>query len=281
MMVNYNGKMIPENKFGLSAQNRAYKYGDAIFDTLKYHQNEIQFLEDHYFRLLSSMRMLRMKIPMNFTLKYYEDEILKTIEQNNLNNNLRIRVSVHRKDGGLYNPVNQEIDFVIEVHKINNFTYDNYEVELFKDFPVFSGMLSTIKTNNRLINVISSIFASENKYHNSILINEKKNIVEASNANIFLVCGNKVLTPTLQDGCINGIIRNKIIALINDHSDYTLEENSISPFELLKADEVFLTNSITEIQSVDKYRKKIFSTVITKKIRNLFDEKYYKIRSIS
>ncbi len=273
-MINFNGEIISKNEFHLSSKNRAFKYGDAIFDTLKFSQDKFYFIEDHYFRLMSSMRMLRMSIPMNFTLKYYEDEILKTIKKNTFIDEARIRVSVFRKEGGLYKPNSLEVDFVIEVNSINKTVNTSYKIELFKDFPVYSGLLSTIKTNNRMVNILSSIYASENNYDNCVLINEKKNIVEANNANIFLIKGKQIITPALTEGCINGIIRNKIIELLTNNDDYILLEASISPFELLKADEVFLTNSVFEIKSVTKYRKKTFLSVKTAEIRKLFMKRY-------
>ncbi len=271
-MINFNGKIISQNEFSLSSQNRAFKYGDAIFDTLKFTLDKIYFIEDHYFRLMSSMRMLRMHIPMHFTMNYYEDEILKTINKNNLNGDIRIRVSVFRKEGGLYKPKSQYVDFLMEVKTIDTIEDVFYEIELFKGFPVYSGLLSTIKTNNRMINILSSIYASENNYQNCVLINEKKNLVEANNSNLFLIKGNQVFTPAITEGCINGIIRKKMIELLSKNNNFTIEETAISPFELLKADEVFLTNSIVEVQAVNKYRKKTFLTVKTEEIRKLFIE---------
>jgi len=271
-MINFNGKIISQNEFSLSSQNRAFKYGDAIFDTLKFTLDKIYFIEDHYFRLMSSMRMLRMHIPMHFTMNYYEDEILKTINKNNLNGDIRIRVSVFRKEGGLYKPKSQYVDFLMEVKTIDTIEDTFYEIELFKGFPVYSGLLSTIKTNNRMINILSSIYASENNYQNCVLINEKKNLVEANNSNLFLIKGNQVFTPAITEGCINGIIRKKMIELLSKNNNFTIEETAISPFELLKADEVFLTNSIVEVQAVNKYRKKTFLTVKTEEIRKLFIE---------
>ncbi len=117
----------------MSSQNRAFKYGDAIFDTLKYQNDHIPFLEDHYFRLMSSIRMIRMKIPMNFTLNYYKEEILKTVKANDFKES-RIRVTVFRKEGGLYNPVDNNIDFLIEVNELSFNKLLSYEIELYKDF---------------------------------------------------------------------------------------------------------------------------------------------------
>ena len=270
-MINHNGSLKPRNDFKLSPDNRAFKYGDGIFDTLKFEDDTICFLEDHYFRLMSSMRMLRMRIPMDFTLDYYENQIRITLEANDLKNTARIRVNVFRQDGGLYAPLTNEINFLIETNSLSAATAGSIEIELFKDFPIASGLLSTIKTNNRVVNVLGSIYASENDYQNCILINEKKELVEALNANVFLIRGNEILTPSLESGCINGIIRKKVIELLKKQEIFKLLEHSISPFDLLKVDEVFLTNSIQEIQSVNRYRKKKYTTEKTKEVEALFD----------
>jgi len=270
-MVNQNGSIIKVNEVNLSYENRAFKYGDGVFDTLKFENGILYYLEDHYFRLMSSMRMLRMKIPMNFTLEYYEKQIRLTLFANDLNESARIRVNVFRENGGLYTPNSNEVSFLIEVGALNLKNNEQVEIELFKDFPLSSGILSTIKTNNRIINVLGSIFAKENAFQNCILINEKKEIVEALNANIFLIKANEIITPSLQTGCINGIIRKKIIEKLKKHDTFTISERSISPFDLLKVDEVFLSNSINEIQSVHKYRKKVYKMDVTEQIRNLFN----------
>ena len=270
-MINQNGSLTAEKDFTLSFDNRAFKYGDGIFDTLKFEDGVICYLEDHYFRLMSSMRMLRMRIPMDFTLEYYEKQIRTTLEANNLDHQGRVRVNVYREDGGLYTPVSNEINFIIQVSELPEFTPQIIEIELFKDFPIASGLLSTIKTNNRMVNVLGSIFAKENNYQNCILINEKKELVEGLNSNIFLIKGNEVLTPSLDSGCINGIIRKRLIQLLKKTDKFELKELSISPFDLLKADEVFFTNSIREIQSVDQYRKKKYKSDHTEVIKQLFD----------
>lgn len=273
-MVNFNGQVIDESDLKISNRNRALAYGDGIFDTLKFEEGTLIFIEDHYFRLMSSMRMLRMKIPMNFTLEFYESEILKLIEQSEVQEDLRIRVTVYRKDGGLYLPLTNEIDYLIEARPLTLQEYDAYEIELYKDFPVVSSLLSTIKSNNRLLNVLASVYADENSYQNCLLINEKKNLVEAINANVFLIKGKDIYTPAIESGCVNGIIRKKIIGLIQESDDYMLHETTVSPFELLKANEVFLTNSITEIQSVDKYRKRNYQTNETNRLKDIFVQKY-------
>ena len=265
-MLNYNGNLVAFEDVKITPDNRAYKYGDSVFETIKVINGKLVFWEEHYFRLMASMRMLRMKIPMNFTLEFLEKEILKTVKVTNSNTTLRIRLTITRKDGGFYLPLTNEVDYLIESREIRFITKDNYKVDLFKDFYLYSGHLSTIKTNNKLIHTLASIFAKENDLDNCILLNERKGIVEATNATLFLIKGNTIKTPLLTEGCLKGIAREKVINIIESNNDYDIEETVISPFEIQKADEVFITNSIIGIQPITNYRKKTFSTDISKKL---------------
>ena len=265
-MLNYNGNLVAFEDVIITPDNRAYKYGDSVFETIKVINGKLVFWEEHYFRLMASMRMLRMKIPMNFTLEFLEKEILKTVKVTNSNTTLRIRLTITRKDGGFYLPLTNEVDYLIEYREIRFITKDNYKVDLFKDFYLYSGHLSTIKTNNKLIHTLASIFAKENDLDNCILLNERKGIVEATNATLFLIKGNTIKTPLLSEGCLKGIAREKVINIIESNNDYDIEETVISPFEIQKADEVFITNSIIGIQPITNYRKKAFSTDISKKL---------------
>ena len=270
-MVNYNGDLVAFEDAKITPNNRALKYGDSVFETLKLVNGKLIFWEAHYFRLMASMRMLRMKIPMSFTLEFLENEILKTAKVTNSNNHLRIRLTITRKDGGFYLPLTNEVDYLIESQEINFVNKSIYKVDLYKDFYVYSGHLSTIKTNNKIIHTIASIYARENELDNCILLNERKGVVEATNASLFLVKGLVIKTPPLTEGCLKGIAREKVKSIIESAKNFTLEETVISPFEIQKADEVFLTNSILGVQPITNYRKKEFSTEIGKKIAANFN----------
>ena len=265
-MVNFNGSLLLEEDVTLTSNNRAFKYGDAIFETIKVLNGKVIFWEDHYFRLMASMRMLRMKIPMTFTLEFLENEILKTIKDQDQSKIYRVRLSVYRKDGGYYTPKTNKIDYLIEVKEHTYSTKENYVIDVFKDFYNYSGLLSTIKTNNRMLNTLASVFANENDLDNCVLSNEKKGVVEVTNGNIFIVKDNVVKTPALTEGCIKGIVRGKVLEIINKNDDYIMEETSISPFEIQKADEVFITNAIIGIQAVTNYKKKVFKKNLSNKI---------------
>lgn len=267
-MINFNGN-LQDNNTVITNNNRAYAYGDGLFETIKAVHGKLLFFEDHYFRLMASMRIMRMEIPMSFTLEFLQDEILKTLKANQLDNaTSRVKLQVHRVEGGLYQPESNDVEFIVSVKALDQDFYllneGDYEVDLFKDFYVSPSLISTLKTNNKALNVVGSIYAKENKLANCLLINTNKSIVEALNGNVFLVKGNIIKTPPLSDGCLKGIIRKQLIEIINLMDEYTLEEASISPFEIQKADEMFITNVITGIQPVSKYRKKQFKTDVAK-----------------
>ncbi len=269
-MVNFNGDIIGEDVLFLNQENRGLRYGDALFETIRLVNNEVLLWEEHYLRLMASMRILRMEIPMKFTLEYLEEQIKKTAQENSFSNQARIRLTIYRNSGGLYLPNTNTVSFVIEATALDSpyyiFNADAYEVELYKDFYINADMLSNLKTNNRVLNVVGSIFAKENDYDSCLLLNGSKNVVEGLHSNIFLVKGKTIKTPPLQDGCINGIIRTQLINIINKLEDYTLVEESISSFELQKADELFFTNTIKGIKPITKYRKKQFSSVVAQEL---------------
>lgn len=265
-MINFNGELLFKESIKLTTDNRGFKYGDGIFETVKVVNKKVVFWEDHYFRLMASMRMLRMKIPMEFTLEFLEKEILKTVAVLEEGASFRVRLNVFRKDGGLYTPKTNTINYLIEASESNYKTKETYEIDVFKDFYNYSGLLSTVKTNNRMINTLASIYANENDLENCVLLNERKGVVEVTNGNIFVVKDNVVKTPALTEGCIKGIVRSKVIEILSKNKDFTIEETAISPFEIQKADEVFITNAIVGIQAVTKYKKKSFTTELSSKL---------------
>ncbi len=268
-MINFNGAIV-SNDTNLLAHNRAFLYGDAVFETVKIVNSKILFLEDHYFRLMSSMRIVRMEIPMNFTMEYLEEQILDLAKAKKLENSSRARITVYRNDGGYYLPQNNTVSFLIAAEGLDEKSYSihqkEYIVDLYTDFYVAKQLLSSIKTTNKLINITASIYASENDLDNCLLLNDTKNVIEALQGNLFMLKGNRLITPPVSEGCLNGVMRKQILSLAKTIANIEVVEEAISPFELQKADELFITNVIKGIQPITKYRKKEFTTDLSRLI---------------
>ena len=267
-MVNSNGTIQQEATFSV-ATNRGFLFGDSVFETIRTLNNKVLFLEDHYFRLMASMRICRMEIPMQFTMEYFESQILSLIQHSNAAAN-RVRFSVFRIGDGFYLPSTNEVDFLVTFQPLENelyiFNETDYEVELFKDSYVTKQLLSTLKTNNKMVQITGSVFAHENGYQNCLLLNDDKNVVEALQGNLFMKMNNQLITPPIADGCLNGIMRKQIVTLAKKVEGLEVIEKSISPFDLQKADELFITNVIQGVQSITKYRKKTYKNSLAKEL---------------
>lgn len=276
-MVNYNGKLI--DKLDSDLLNRGFLYGDSVFETIKIVNNRILFWEDHYLRLMSSLRIIRIEIPVFYTPEFFENQIIKTFSK--LSNNFcgRVRLSLFRQGSGLYTPESMNPSFIIHC-SVNENTlfvskYEIYKVDLFKDYYLNDNLLSNLKTNNKIINVLAGVYAKENNLNNCVLLNNKKNVVEFLNGNLFLIKDNTIKTPPLSSGCLRGVMRKKIIDYIKFFDKLSLKEIDISPFELLSADEIWVTNSIKGIIPVTDYRKKSLSNTIAAEFVNFLNKKIF------
>lgn len=272
MMINFNGKILDESD--QLSNNRGFLYGDAVFETLKIVNNKILFWEDHYFRLMSSMRIIRLDIPETYTPEFLKENIIKIHQKKSLTGNSRVRITVFRYSSGKYRPESNTSSFIISSEEVRESNYilnnGDYKVDLFKDFYLDNQLISSIKSNNKIINVVASIYSNENGLKNCILLNKDKMVVEFINSNIFTVNQGKIYTPKLSSGCLNGVMRKNLINILRLNSFEVFEED-ISTFDLTKSDEIFGTNIIQGLFSVTNYRNKYYSNSISLKILKLLN----------
>lgn len=275
-MVNFNGTLVEKTANSLS-ENRGFLFGDAVFETLKIVDNRVLFLEDHYFRLMSSMRILRMEIPMTFTMEFLEEQILELVQATAFEDSARVRLTVFRNSGGFYLPETNDVSYLIQSTTLDSKEYvlntNRYEVDLFKDFYITKQLLSSIKSTNKAVQITGSIFAKENDLQNCILLNDSKNAIETLNGNLFMLKDGKLITPPVSEGCLNGIMRKQVLTIAKT-MDVEVVEEIISPFDLQKADELFVTNVITGVQPITKYRKKDFTATFAASLINQLNQKY-------
>ncbi len=264
-MINYNGSLVADSNISIHG-NRGFLYGDSVFETLRVLDGKVLFLEDHYFRLMASLRIVRMEIPMHFTMEYMEEQVLALVSLLENAPAHRVRISFFRKSGGYYLPVDNNVEFIITAAPLQealySFSVGNYEVDLFRDYYVSKQLLSTLKTTNKMVQITGSIFADENGLDNCLLLNDDKNVAEALQGNLFMLSGNKLVTPPISDGCLNGIMRKQVLELAKKLEGIEVAETSVSPFDLQKADELFITNVVQGIRPVTKYRKKEYGITI-------------------
>lgn len=259
-MINVNGNLSADTAV-LAYNNRSFLYGDGCFESIRTNGGKPCFVEDHYFRLMASVRMMRMDVPMHFTLEFFESELQKTLDANPGSNFLRF--VMYRKEGGLYSPESNEVCFIINSDFRSFVTKERFEIGVYKDFYINESFLSSIKSTQKVPYVLASIFAKENHYNACLMMNPNKMVVSSNLGNIYIVKGKEIITAPFTSGALNGVIRKKLKELISNNEDYSFVERDFNPFELQKADEVFITNCSLLIQPVTNYKKKEYATEVS------------------
>lgn len=277
-MINYNGDLIDFERLPVRVLERSAKYGDAVFETIRMREGKLLFIEDHYFRLMASMRILRMDIPMSFTPEYFVEQAGELAEELGISNG-RLRLQVVRHAGGRYTPEGPaEALWWMELEPLEETDYQWSEkgltVDLYKDHYIQAGLLSTLKSANSLLPVLAGIYAKENNLDAVLMVNDKKMLVEANWGNVFVVQGDKLRTAPLEAGALRGVFRKNLLEWAKDLKLELIEEE-INPFDLQRADEVWITNTIRGIQWVETYRKKTFVGTKAKEAIDMINRKLH------
>lgn len=279
--INFNGDILPEGNPVLKVSNRGFRYGDGLFETIRVMDGRVFFLSRHIQRLIEGMKFLKMNIPQSFNEVYFDQEIFKVFKKNNLKESARIRVSVFRDSGGFYSPESNEVSFVIEATPLESNYYEinrkGLNIDVFEEQKKSLNKISTVKTSSALPLVLAGIFRKEKNLDECIILNEMGSISEAISSNIFIVYNGVFYTPSLNQGCIPGIMRQFLIELLRKGGT-EVQECPLSPSALLRADEIFLTNVINGIQWVSAYKQKRYFSNVSK---SLVEKLNQNLKSIS
>lgn len=266
----YNKHYFLHEDFKLSIENRAFNYGDALFETLRACANYIYFFENHLNRLKQGMKLLKMNIPEDFENGILEKQIKKLLLKNKLFKGIRIKIFVFRATGGYYTPISNEINFLITTEKLINKTYTfnkiGLRIDIFKEIYKSNNFFSNYKTANSLVFIMAGIYKTEKLLDDCILINENHNLIESISSNIFLVKDNFLFTPSLKSACVAGIMRQNIINISKDLDLKVSENLDLTEKHLQASDEIFLTNAIQGIRWVSAYKNKRYFNKTAKKI---------------
>ncbi len=268
LYINIDGFLYKEDEKVFTVDNRAFKYGDALFETVRVINGEPQFLEDHFVRLKKGMQILKMPSG-GISFNELKEQIVKLIQKNHIKQGGRVRITVYRSGGGLYAPENTGKSFAIEAVPLKNNKYVLNEkglaVDVYNDLKRHRNILSQIKTTNNIPHVLAGIYKNENNLDDCLVLNDQGRIVEALSSNIFLYKNNNLYTPAIDEGCMDGIMRKQVLRIAKE-MNINVFEGMLNGSMLLQADELFLTNAIHGLQWVVSYRQKRYFNKATKEI---------------
>lgn len=262
MNVCFNGGFYPWDAPLLTAQNRSFKWGDGLFETMKVYRGKLLLQKLHFERLFSSLQLLGIEKGKDFTQEGLVQNIFELCTQNNCTACARIRLAVYRNDD---NSAGYLIEAIPLDEEINNWQPQGQVVVLYPYIKKSMDAYANIKSANFLPYVLAQKFAEEQNADDAIVLNSNNSICDSSKANIFLIKDKEIFTPALHQGCVNGIMRRVVIEEIKKLG-YRLHHDEVKEEQLLEADEVFLTNAIQIIRWVGQYKESHYSCTHTRKI---------------
>lgn len=269
MKINVGGLIADQENSTIKINNRAFSHGDAVKEVLRLVNGEIKDWEDHYFNLMASMRIYRMNIPLSFTPEFFQEQINLVAEANNLKNG-KITFFTYRNDN--VDLLKSTIDFVVLIEGSENaweLLEGDAEIDVYKDFSINTSFYSLVNAQHPE-EYIAEIYRLENEYQDLVLLNSDKRMARSLKGSIFVLKDNVLRTPKSSEGVITSALRNNFIKVISKEDAYTVEEVEIFPFEIQKADEVFVLIDGVGIQSISQNRKKIYQSTETKKIFEIY-----------
>jgi branched-chain amino acid aminotransferase len=265
---NYNGKIFAENELIIGPQNRGLRYGDGIFETMKFKNGKLILSDEHFARLWKGMQMLQFDIPKLLSPEKLEEEIFQLATKNKLTA-ARIRLTIIRSDGGIYDAKNHISNYIIEAIALPEdngpLNSNGLQLCIFDDAKKSIDAFSSLKTNNYLPYFMGAMFAKKQQCNDALILNSDENICDSTIANVFYIKDEIIYTPALTQGCVAGVMRKFLIDKIRALG-FTVNESIVSKEDILNADEVFLSNSVYNIRWVAGLENKSYSNTITWKI---------------
>lgn len=242
-MVIKDGALHRADTVGFTPLTEGFAYGYGVFTTIKIISTRVCYFSEHYNRLKKSAEALDMFISRS------EEELLEDIRSLIAVQGLLsgvIKVSILRQEGGSHcmvylkstdtpqrvtEPLRVGLSDVVRYSKAHHCLH---------------------KTHNYMENIIALQQARALGMDEAIMLNENTEVTEACMSNLFIVQGEKLCTPRYSCGLLNGIARSRILAIAKG-LDLRVMEGTYFPEDLLKANEIFLTNSVRGVIPVGEF----------------------------
>lgn len=270
----HNGKFVKEDTPLLTASNRGIRYGDGLFETMKLVNGEINFAGYHFERLFNGMKMLGFEIPAYFTPSWLSEKTVLLCAKNK-HQIARIRLMVYRGEGGVYDPQNHLPNYVIQSWVLEESKFRLNENGLvtgvFSDARKSTDRFSNLKSNNYLTYLMAAREAKKQQWNDALVMNTFDRVCDASIANVFIVKNKIILTPSLKEGCIAGVVRRFLLERM-PAAGFDIKEAELSISNIKDADELFLTNAIRGFRWVQHCDNVEYKSRFTNDFFNAFME---------
>jgi branched-chain amino acid aminotransferase len=234
----------------VKASNRGLRYGDGLFESMRWENDRISLGDLHFERLTYGLKILQMESPPGFTADYLFMQIRELCKKNGAET-ARIRLNVFREESPAFFPVNNRLQFIIETAALPDADPQPLRLTVYHEEKKATGILSNLKTNSYLLSVMAGKYARQNGFDDALILNVRDAVCEASASNIFFIKDHAVFTPPLTEGCVAGVMRRWLLQQLPSLG-FRVQETPLSLEMIYEMDEVFLTNAIRGIQPVGR-----------------------------
>ena len=243
-----NGKIVKRKDAKVSIFDHGFLYGDGLFETMRAYEGRVYRITEHLDRLCSAAKALSMKVP--YGKKFLKAKISRLADKLKADN-AYVRVAVTRGEGkvGLNPALCKKQNIIVLLYRFKPYPASGINAIISSVRREAMSLLANIKSNNYLPNVLALTEARKRGADDAIMLNREGYVAECAASNIFMIKGNKLITPKIGEGLLPGITRKVIIGFAPKLGLKALEKRIGVP-ELERADEVFLTNSIAEVRGV-------------------------------
>ena len=267
--LNYNGKLFKEGSPLIAADNRGLRYGDGLFETMKFLNGKLLNEDEHFSRLWKGLKVLEFEIPKHFTTELLHQQITELVKKNAHELAARIRLTIIRGEGGLYDVKTYKPSYIIQSWPLppgnGEWNSNGLVLGIYDAAKKSCDILSNLKHNNYLVYVMAALAAKKEKWNDAIVLNTAGHLCDSTIANIFIIKDHTVFTPSLNEGCVAGVTRKLLIKYLQS-INFAIVEKSLTVAELLSADEVFLTNSMYNIRWAQRVDGISYSNIQTQQI---------------
>lgn len=243
MKAIFNSRIIDTSKPLILSSNRAFCYGDGLFETIVTGADRIDLIGSHLGRMERGCQILGMDLPAVLTQEYLRESIQQLAIENGIKGNVRTKLMVWRNEGGLYAPSENTTSFLLECKPATKpFFRSTEEIGISEVNHTHWSPISFAKTMNALNYVLAGKEMAEKGWDEILLTDSKGNLSETHIANVFWITNGELYTPSLSTGCIEGVMRNALLELASDVG-ISIKESLQTAEHLEKAQSIFSTNA--------------------------------------
>ena len=269
--IDFNNKYVAEKEALFTSDNRSFRYGDGLFETMRWMDGDIRFLSHHVTRLREGMHMLQLEHAPAFDEHFIRSRAADLIRKNGLEGqHVRVRLQVYRDGGGLYSPQQNKAAYVMSLSKLDPDDMKHRKlgliVDVYSEFKKPYSELSKLKSANALVYVMAGLYRKKNGLDDVLILNQEGFLCESLSSNVFIWYGKKLYTPAISEGCIDGVMRKVVIDLALENGLEVIEAQ-INPAIMYEADEIFHTNAVHGVQWVMGYKQKRYFNRISRMLQ--------------